>query len=74
MQQKKKDQVKFLHEDVVSLAYLVDIFSKLNELNLSLQGQNNRQFYRRTFSISGETWILGKKDDNGPNGNVSYLE
>ena len=40
VQQKKEDLVKFLHEDVVSLAYLVDIFSKLNELNLSLQGQD----------------------------------
>jgi len=38
VQQKKEDLVKFLHEDV-SLAYLVDIFSRLNELNLSLQGQ-----------------------------------
>ena len=40
MQQKKEDLVKFLHEDVVSLAYFVDIFSRLNELNLSLQGQD----------------------------------
>ena len=39
VQQKKEDLVKFLHEDVVSLAYLVDIFGRLNELNLSLQGQ-----------------------------------
>ena len=38
--QQKKDLVKFLQEDVVSLAYLVDIFSRLNELNLSLQGQD----------------------------------
>ena len=40
VQQKKEDLVEFLHEDVVSLAYLVDIFSRLNELNLSLQGQD----------------------------------
>ena len=39
-QQKKEDLVKFLHEDVVSMAYLVDIISRLNELNLSLQGQD----------------------------------
>ena len=78
VQQKKEDLVKFLHEDVVSLAYFVDIFSRLNELNnesfLARTRQNNRQFYRRTFNISGEIWTLGKKDDNGPNGNVSYLE
>ena len=40
VQQKKEDLVEYLHEDVVSLAYLVDIFSRLNELNLSLQGQD----------------------------------
>ena len=40
VQQKKEDLVKFLNEDVVSLAYLVDIFSRLNELNLSLQGHD----------------------------------
>ena len=39
-QQKKKELVKFLQKDVVSLAYLVDIFGRLNELNLSLQGQD----------------------------------
>ena len=33
-QQKKEGLVRFLHEDVTSLAYLVDIFGKLNELNL----------------------------------------
>ena len=40
VQQKKGDQVTFLHEDVLSLAYLVDIFGRLNELNLSLQGHD----------------------------------
>ena len=40
VQQKKEGLVRFLHEDVTSLAYLVDIFGKLNELNLSLQGQD----------------------------------
>ena len=39
VQQKKEGLVRFLHEDVTSLAYL-DIFGKLNELNLSLQGQD----------------------------------
>ena len=29
-----------MHENVVSLAYLVDIFSRINELNLSLQGRD----------------------------------
>ena len=40
VQQKKEDLIKFFHEDVVSLAYLVDIFIRLNEINLSLQGQD----------------------------------
>ena len=40
VQQKKEDLVKFLYENVVSLAYIVDIFSRLNELNLSLQGHD----------------------------------
>ena len=40
VQQKKEGLVRFLHEDVTSLAYFVDVFGKLNELNLSLQGQD----------------------------------
>jgi len=32
VQEKKEKLVKFLQEDVVSLAYLVDIFGRLNEL------------------------------------------
>ena len=31
VQQKKEDLVKFLHENVVSLSHLVDIFRRLNE-------------------------------------------
>ena len=32
----------------------------------------NNQLHRCTLSISGETWTLGKKDDNEQNWNVSY--
>ena len=39
-QQKTEELVKFLQDDVVSLAYLVDIFGRMNELNLSLQGKD----------------------------------
>jgi len=34
----KEELVNVLQEDVVSLAYLMDIFGRLNELTLSLQG------------------------------------
>ena len=39
-QQRKEKLVKFLPGDVISLAHLVDIFGRLNELNLSLQGHD----------------------------------
>ena len=62
VQQKKEDLVKFLHEDVVSLAYLADIFSRLNELNLSLQGKTKQlsilsthfQHFRRNLDSGKE--------------------
>ena len=38
VQQKKEDLIKFLPQEVISLACLVDIFGKLNEY-LSLQVQ-----------------------------------
>ena len=40
VQQKKEGIVKVFIEDVISLAYLADVFDKLNQLNLSLQGQD----------------------------------
>ena len=39
-QQSRPEFVQLLQENVISIAYLVDIFGKLNELNLSLQGKN----------------------------------
>jgi len=41
MQQKKEELAKFL-QDVASLAYLVDIFGRLNELTLPLQGHDKK--------------------------------
>ena len=76
VQQKKEDLVKFLHEDVVSLAYLVDIFSRLNELNLSLQGQDKTivNFIDALSAFQAKLGTQEKKNDNGLNGNVSYLK
>ena len=52
--------------------YTGDRINKLNELNLSLQGQD------KTFIdfIDALSILLAqeKKDDNGPNGNVSNPE
>ena len=39
-ERKKEAIIKFLKDDAVLLAYLADIFGKLNELNISLQARD----------------------------------
>ena len=39
-ERKKEAIINFLKNDAVILAYLADIFGKLNELNISLQGRD----------------------------------
>ena len=67
---KERKLVKFLHEDVILLVYLADIFGKLNELNLFLQGQD-KTITNFIKALSGfQKNSNSGEDDNGPNGNV----
>ena len=58
-EQKEGDIIKFLKDDVASLAYLVDIFGQLNKLNISLQGRD-KTIIDFMDTLSMQSWNYGK--------------
>ncbi|XP_078802871.1 protein FAM200A-like [Oryzias latipes] len=47
---------------IAKLAYLFDIFSLLNQLNISLQGRNSNIFFVAKFKLSRENFLCGVRE------------